>query len=177
MSRRFSYFCEPLPPAFTLTGYLANWKMFDPKSVKPDSIDACIAPIAVITEITEKTPIVIPSMVRAERSLFAPTEARAIVRISRNCMKRGSGVVEDGKIHFSATPLFVAQRRHRIESRRRPRLRDPRNQPGQDRYDHARDDQTEGKTNRKGRKRRGHTEAHQVGKDQADQSADEAKSG
>jgi hypothetical protein len=31
---------------------------------------------------TEKTPIVMPSIVRAERSLFAPTEARAILMIS-----------------------------------------------------------------------------------------------
>src|SRR6476620_1224948 len=86
MSRRFSYFFEPFPPAFTVTGYLANWKIFEPKRVSPVSIEACIAPIAVMTEITEKTPIVIPSMVSAERNLFAPTEAMAMVRISRNCM-------------------------------------------------------------------------------------------
>src|SRR4029450_10628991 len=116
MSRRFSYFCEPLPPACTLTGYLANWKMFEPKSVRPDSIDACIAPIAVITEITEKTPIVIPSMVRAERSLFAPTEARAIVKISRNCMGKSecriskSETITETRNSNSSFPAFPHDR-------------------------------------------------------------------
>src|SRR4051794_639472 len=89
MSRRFSYFFWPRPPARTLIGYLANWKIFEPKMVRPVSIEPCIAPMAVMTEMTEKTPMVMPSMVSAERSLFAPTEASAIVRISRNCIGFG----------------------------------------------------------------------------------------
>jgi hypothetical protein len=52
----------------------------------PLSIDAWSAPIAVMTEITEKTPIVIPVMVSAERSLFAPREVSAMAMISRNLM-------------------------------------------------------------------------------------------
>jgi hypothetical protein len=39
-----------------------------------------------MTPMTEKTPMVMPSMVRAERSLFAPIELRAILRISMSGM-------------------------------------------------------------------------------------------
>ena len=58
--------------------------MFDPRKLIPLSIEYCSAPIAVITEITEKTPIVMPSIVSAERSLFAPSDASAILMISLN---------------------------------------------------------------------------------------------
>jgi hypothetical protein len=50
----------------------------------PFSIEYCNAPIAVITEITEKTPMVMPSIVSAERSLFAPRDEQAILIISPN---------------------------------------------------------------------------------------------
>ena len=40
--------------------------------------------MAVMTEITEKTPIVIPIMVSADRSLLAPNEDNAMTMISRN---------------------------------------------------------------------------------------------
>ena len=67
----------------------------------PLSIEACSAPIAVITEMTEKTPIVMPSMVSAERSLFAPSEVSAIlhdfaeIACSRTIRSNGvSGVSE-----------------------------------------------------------------------------------
>jgi hypothetical protein len=56
--------------------------MFDPRKLIPLSIEFCRAPIAVITEIIEKTPMVMPIIVKAERSLFAPNEARAILSIS-----------------------------------------------------------------------------------------------
>src|SRR5579864_245118 len=82
MLRRFMYFFFTSPPALTFAGYLANWKMFDPRKLIPFSIEYCNAPIAVITEITEKTPMVIPNMVRPERSLFTPNEPRAIVIVS-----------------------------------------------------------------------------------------------
>ena len=52
----------------------------------PFSIELWSAPIAVITEITEKTPIVMPSIVRLERSLFTPSELSAILIISSNNM-------------------------------------------------------------------------------------------
>ena len=50
----------------------------------PFSIEYCSAPMAVMTEITEKTPIVMPSIVNAERSLFAPRDDHAILMISLN---------------------------------------------------------------------------------------------
>ena len=50
----------------------------------PFSIEYCNAPTAVMTEITEKTPMVMPSMVSAERSLFAPRDDNAILMISLN---------------------------------------------------------------------------------------------
>src|SRR5207237_1092632 len=74
--------------------------MFDPRKLKPFSMELCNAPIAVITEMTEKTPIVMPSIVRAERSLFAPNELQAILMISRNNM-----------------PLFLLHRRARRDRR------------------------------------------------------------
>ena len=58
--------------------------MFEPRKLIPLSIEDCSAPIAVITEITEKTPIVIPIIVSAARSLFAPNDASAILTISLN---------------------------------------------------------------------------------------------
>ena len=47
-------------------------------------IDDWSAPIAVMTEMTENTPIVIPIIVRPERNLFAPNDCIAIAMISRN---------------------------------------------------------------------------------------------
>ena len=47
-------------------------------------MEDCSAPMAVITEITEKTPIVMPIIVSAARSLFAPRDASAILIISLN---------------------------------------------------------------------------------------------
>src|SRR5438270_12475852 len=82
MLRRLRYFFLTSPPALTLAGYFANWKMFDPRKLIPCSIEYCNEPIAVITEMTEKTPMVIPNMVRPERSLFTPNELRAMVMIS-----------------------------------------------------------------------------------------------
>src|SRR4029077_17533347 len=58
--------------------------MFDPRKLIPLSIEDCSAPMAVITEITEKTPIVMPIIVSAARSLFAPRDASAILMISLN---------------------------------------------------------------------------------------------
>ena len=78
MFRRFSYFSAFRPPWPPFTGYLANWKMFEPRKLIPLSIELWSAPMAVITEITEKTPMVMPDhrqtraeLVRAER-LHAP---------------------------------------------------------------------------------------------------------
>jgi hypothetical protein len=51
-------------------------------------MEDCSAPIAVITEMTEKTPIVMPIMVNAARSLFAPSDASAILMISLNTIDK-----------------------------------------------------------------------------------------
>ena len=56
--------------------------MSDPRKLRPDSIDPRNAETVVITPITENTPIVIPAIVRMERSLFTPNELKAIRRIS-----------------------------------------------------------------------------------------------
>src|SRR6476660_4195422 len=56
--------------------------MFDPRKLIPLSIEDWSAPMAVITEITEKTPIVMPIIVSAARSLLAPNDASAILIIS-----------------------------------------------------------------------------------------------
>src|SRR5205809_7123521 len=56
--------------------------MLEPRKLMPFSIEYCSAPMAVMTEITEKTPIVMPSIVNAERSLFAPRDDHAILMIS-----------------------------------------------------------------------------------------------
>src|SRR5262245_51048189 len=61
--------------------------MFDPRKLIPLSMEDCSAPMAVITEITEKTPMVIPIIVSAARNLFAPNEASAILTISLNNMR------------------------------------------------------------------------------------------
>src|SRR4029453_3525372 len=58
--------------------------MFEPRKLIPFSIEYCSAPIAVITEMTEKTPIVTPIIVRLDRSLFTPSELSAILMISLN---------------------------------------------------------------------------------------------
>src|SRR5262245_31575228 len=96
--------------------------MFDPRKLIPLSMDDCNAPMAVITEITEKTPIVMPIIVSAARSLFAPNEASAILMISLNNIEK-LFTVEDAKfaeqnhrITCSAKSSFVAKRRYRIEA-------------------------------------------------------------
>jgi len=56
--------------------------MFDPRKLRPVSIEPRSADTVVMTPITENTPIVMPAIVRAERSLFTPSDANAILRIS-----------------------------------------------------------------------------------------------
>jgi hypothetical protein len=56
--------------------------MLAPRKLRPVSIDPRRAETAVITPITEKTPIVIPDIVRNERSLFTPRELSASRRVS-----------------------------------------------------------------------------------------------
>src|SRR6266550_855763 len=64
----------------------------EPRKLRPFSIEYCSAPIAVMTEMTEKTPMVIPNIVRPERNLFTPNEPSAIVIVSLNCIFRNSNI-------------------------------------------------------------------------------------
>src|SRR5215472_7046112 len=74
--------------------------MFDPRKLMPLSMEDCSAPMAVITDITEKTPIVMPIIVSAARSLFAPNDASAILMISLKSI--------------SLTPAFRPVKLHRL---------------------------------------------------------------
>src|SRR5438093_6975513 len=82
--------------------------MFDPRKLIPLSMEDCSAPIAVITEITEKTPIVMPIIVSAARSLFAPRDASAIFTISLNNI---------GKIRNSNIEIRNKQQKIQISKR------------------------------------------------------------
>ena len=75
----------------------------------PFSIEYCNAPIAVITEITEKTPMVMPSIVNTERSLLAPSDDHAILIISPNNML------------FTAEDAEFAEQNHKLTSSSSPR--------------------------------------------------------
>src|SRR5580700_8143314 len=63
-------------------GHFANWKMLDPRKLRPVSIEPRRAETAVMTPMTEKTPIVMPDIVRKDRSLFTPSDPKAMRRIS-----------------------------------------------------------------------------------------------
>src|ERR1700722_8616554 len=82
MFRRDSYLCRSFPSTEIPTGYLPNWKMFEPRKLRPVSMPPRSADTAVMTPMTEKTPIVIPDMVRNDRSLFTPSEEKAIFSTS-----------------------------------------------------------------------------------------------
>src|SRR5207248_9439209 len=83
--------------------------MFDPRKLMPFSIEYCNAPIAVMTEITEKTPMVMPSIVSAERSLFAPSDDHAILMISPNSILSTAEFAE------------FAEQNHNLTSSTKPR--------------------------------------------------------
>src|SRR6478672_9010383 len=160
MLRRFSYLFAFRPPWPPLTGYFANWKIFEPRKLMPPSIELCSAPIAVITEITEKTPMVIPTIVSPERSLFAPNDCVAIARISRNSMA-----------------LLVSKRRHRIEARRRPGWSETGNEARENGNEHPDKDEAERELDGEGGKRFRYSEAHQVSERQSDEAAQNAERG
>src|SRR6266511_536158 len=131
--------------------------MFEPRKLIPFSIEYCRAPIAVITEMTEKTPIVIPSIVKLDRSLFTPSEPSAILIISLNNM----------------SILLVSQCCYRIEARGRPRWRESGNESGHNRHDHAPDDELDRKMNWERWKRLPDSKTHHVCKREPDKSTEE----
>src|SRR5581483_5801885 len=85
--------------------------MLEPRKLIPFSTEYCKAPIAVMTEITEKTPMVMPSIVSAERSLFAPSEADAILMISPKSMvfQNSHKEAAEGAKGADAAALLCAQ--------------------------------------------------------------------
>src|SRR5207249_1422474 len=85
--------------------------MLEPRKLMPFSIEYCKAPIAVMTEITENTPMVIPSIVSRERSLFVPRDDHAIFMISPN------------NILFTADDAEFAEEHHKVTSSFSPRTR------------------------------------------------------
>src|SRR5215471_8124196 len=86
--------------------------MFDPRKLMPLSIEDWSAPIAVITEITEKTPIVMPIMVSPARSLLAPNDASAILEISLNNIDN-LFTAEDAEQNHRITPSAKPKTRRR----------------------------------------------------------------
>ncbi len=81
MLRRISILRRFEPPERPV-GHFPNWKKLVPRKLSPVSIEPRSAVTVVMTPITENTPIVMPSIVRIERSLFTPIEENAILRIS-----------------------------------------------------------------------------------------------
>src|ERR1700692_4726509 len=81
MFLRLRYFSSP--QTLIPLGYFENCKVFDPRKLSPVSIDVWRAEIAVMTLIIEKMPMVIPKVVRVERSLFTPNACQAIFTSSQ----------------------------------------------------------------------------------------------
>src|SRR5712671_6882538 len=101
--------------------------MFDPRKLIPLAIEDWSAPMAVITEITEKTPMVMPIIVSAARSLFAPNDASAILMISLNNIVnpkfeiRSSKQIGKFQIQMRSSDLrticlFISKRGDRIQA-------------------------------------------------------------
>ena len=61
-------------------------KVFVANTFNPDSTDDSNVLIAVITPMTEKTPILIPRSVKDDRSLFFRMESIAIQKLSLNML-------------------------------------------------------------------------------------------
>src|SRR5690242_5369075 len=101
-------------------------------------METCMTLSAVITPITEKTPIVTPNIVRPDRSLFALSAVSAMRIISRKFMaKKVCGPALAGQPAEAAHTdvSLVPQRFDRIEARRRQRRREAAENAGQSRDD------------------------------------------
>src|SRR6202522_3442581 len=82
MLRRISYLCRSFPSTVSPVGNFANWKMFEPRKLRPVSIQPRSADTAGMTPITGKTPIVMPDIVRKDRSLVTTSEPNATLMTS-----------------------------------------------------------------------------------------------
>src|SRR5437016_11477406 len=101
-------------------------------------MEVAITLSAVMTPITEKTPMATPSMVSAERSLFVFSAVKAMRAVS-----------------------FIAKRFDRIEPRGGDRRREARKDAGHHRDQESDDHQREGERHRKRRERRRHRRRQQ----------------
>src|ERR1700676_4219009 len=133
------------------TGHLPNWNMLEPRKLSPVSMEPRRAETAVMTPMTENTPIVIPDMVRNDRSLFTPSEPNAILRIS-----------------------FIPERDDRVQARRPQRRDKPGDDAGRDRHHDGDQHQAEGEHERERRHGGLHSRPEQVGDPEPDDPAREA---
>src|SRR5262245_20069404 len=133
-----------------MAGYFANWNRLLPRKLRPDSMEEAMTLSAVMTPMTEKTPMATPSMVSPERSLLVFSAVSASLTVS-----------------------FIAERFDRIEPRGGDGRRDPGEDAGHRRHDQADDDQTEREGHRKRWKRRRHRRGHQPGEDDPNRAADQ----
>src|SRR5947209_2442440 len=134
-----------------MAGYFANWKRLLPRKLRPDSIEVAITLRAVITPMTEKTPMATPSMVRPERSLLVRRAVRAMLTVS-----------------------LIPQGLDRIEPRGGARRQEAGKDPGDGGDDQADAHQPEGERHRERREGRGHGHRQQPGQDDADHAAHQA---
>src|SRR5689334_8749748 len=111
--------------------------MLLPRKLRPDSMEVAMTLRAVITPMTEKTPMATPSMVSAERSLLVRSAVRAIRAVS-----------------------FIPQRLDRIEPRGADGRQDARQDAGDGGDDQAHEHQAEGERHRKRREGRGDRHRH-----------------
>src|SRR5712692_11955154 len=136
---------------------------------------------AVITPITENTPMVTPSMVRPERSLLVFSAPSAMRMISwkfiaphpvplrgttLSPLTRGEGLRSEGA-------SFVPQCLDRIQSRGRESGRESRDDSRDRRHHQTRHDQSDREAHRKGRECRRDRGRHQPREKQSDRAADE----
>src|SRR5271168_2486845 len=151
MFRRISYLCRSFPSTVSPVGSFANWKMFEPRKLRPVSIEPRSADTAVMTPITEKTPIVIPDIVRKDRSLLIPRALNAILMTS-----------------------FIAERDDGIQAGGAERRDEAGDDAGGDR--HQEGDAHEADREHEGEGRHGslHGDPEQEGEPEADQAPDEA---
>src|SRR5205814_3116602 len=114
-------------------------------------MEVAITLSAVITPMTEKTPMATPSMVSPERSLFVLSAVSAMRIVS-----------------------FIAKRLDGVEARGRDGRRQSGEDAGDGRDDQADDHQTEGERHRERWEGGGDGGRHQPGEDHSDCAADEA---
>src|SRR5579859_4587409 len=130
-------------------------------------METCMTLSAVITPITEKTPIVTPNIVRPDRSLFAFSAVSAMRMISRKFMAKKvcgpalAGQPAEAGPHTDVS--LVPQRFDRIEARRGQRRREAAENAGQSRDDQPDEHKAEREGHRKRRKCGCNRRRHQPG--------------